>query len=529
MISKPARKKGTPKPAPILTSEKKGFWQRTLRSAKPLRSSSQRRPEKQAEAAMPVKPQVSKGNYLSRFWQRKPRPTAVVVPKRQPPKSPLPKFLGRKKPQVSPIATPKRRVRSNPMAKSVMYGVRLLILGIGIGALAGTLLSVLDPANRITAGGSPSNPASSENQQPTTQATAAPSVLLTQEITPLKAAVQEMAKKTPSLTPGVFLLDLNTGTYVDVNGSESFASASMIKFPVLVALFQDVDAGKIRLDESLTVDKAALASGSGDLQFKGAGMQLSVLDTAIKMITISDNTATNMLIAKLGGADALNQRFNDWGLTTTAIHKVLPDIEGTNSTSPKDLANLMAWVSQGKLVSLQSRDRLLDIMRRTVRDNLLPSGLGPGAIIAHKTGDIGAMLGDVGLVDLPSGKRYIAVVMIKRPHDDPHAQQLIRSISSAAYQQFNQVVASPIPQQYGQPTPPTGTTGYIPYSSPLPMRPSTGYSPYSSSPPVSPTGTTSYPPYSSPPIPPTGISYPPYNPSTIHPTYPTPGSSSYQR
>jgi len=178
----------------------------------------------------------------------------------------------------------------------------------------------------------------------------------------------------------------------------------------------------------------------------------------------------------------------------------------------------MAWVSQGKLVSLQSRDRLLDIMRRTVRDNLLPSGLGPGAIIAHKTGDIGAMLGDVGLVDLPSGKRYIAVVMVKRPHDDPRAQQLIRSISIAAYQQFNQGVANPINPQYGQPTPPTGNTGYIPYSSPsLPMRPSsTGYPPYNSSPPIPPTGTTGYPAYR--------------YPSTINPTsYPAPNGSLYQR
>lgn len=511
MISKPARKKGTPKTVPVSPSEKTAFWQR------PRSHRQRRRLEKQHTPVIPVKPPAkSKDNYLSRFWKAKPRPTAVMAPKGQPPKSPSPKFMA-KKPQVSPIATPRKRVRSNPMARSVMHGVRLLILGVGIGALAGTLLSVLDPANRITAVTS-STSAAAENQQPTPQATAAPSVVLTQEITPLKTAVQDIAAKTPLLTPGVFLLDVNTGSYVDVNGAESFASASMIKFPVLVALFQDLDAGKISLEESLTVDKAVLASGSGDLQYKGAGVQLSVLDTAIKMITISDNTATNMLIAKLGGADALNQRFNDWGLTTTAIHKPLPDIEGTNSTSPKDLANLMAWVSQGKLVSLQSRDRLLDIMRRTVRDNLLPSGLGPGAIIAHKTGDIGAMLGDVGLVDLPSGKRYIAVVMVKRPHDDPRAQQLIRSISIAAYQQFNQGVANPINPQYGQPTPPTGNTGYIPYSSPsLPMRPSsTGYPPYNSSPPIPPTGTTGYPAYR--------------YPSTINPTsYPAPNGSLYQR
>jgi beta-lactamase class A len=200
-----------------------------------------------------------------------------------------------------------------------------------------------------------------------------------------------------------------------------------------------VDAGKIRLDEVLTLQPGMIGGGSGELQYKPPGTKFTALEVVTKMVTISDNTATNMLIARLGGAELLNQRFQSWNLTTTKIRNALPDLTGTNTTSPKDLANLMALVNRGDLVTLRSRDRLLDIMRRTVTDSLLPRGLGEGAIIAHKTGDIGSMVGDVGLVDMPSGKRYIAAVMVKRPYNDSRAQDLIRQVSRLAYGQFSQL------------------------------------------------------------------------------------------
>jgi beta-lactamase class A len=86
---------------------------------------------------------------------------------------------------------------------------------------------------------------------------------------------------------------------------------------------------------------------------------------------------------------------------------------------------------------------MLDIMRRTERNTLIPSGLGEGARAYHKTGDIGTMLGDAGLIDIPTGKRYIAAVMVKRPHNDPAAEKLIRSISQAAYENFSQTNVTP--------------------------------------------------------------------------------------
>ncbi|WP_083468679.1 serine hydrolase [Nostoc piscinale] len=388
-----------------------------------------------------------------------------------------------KPPQPKGTKRVSKKTRLKPMARTMLYILRLLIVGVGMGAIVGTVLSALDPATRINSNSPVSSNTNNSGQiQPqSTPNPVAPTsgLYLSQEITPLKNAVQNLAATTPDLTPGIFLVDLDNGGYVDINAAVGFPAASTIKVPILVAFFQDVDAGKIRLDEMLTMQQDMVAGGSGNFQFKPIGTQYSALEVATKMITISDNTATNMLIARLGGIDALNQRFRSWGLTTTVIKNKLPDLQGTNITSPKELGNLMAMVNQGNFVSLRSRDIMLDIMRRTERDHLLPSGLGAGARIYHKTGDIGTMLADTGLVDIPNGKRYIISVMVKRPNNDPRAEKLISSISRITYENLSQsspanTINNNIPTNtYPSPaisSPIPNTTGVMPmsgYQSPI--------------------------------------------------------------
>ncbi len=355
--------------------------------------------------------------------------------------------LHRPQPTAQSMAELKRKAaQRSQLRRSVsplLYGTRLLILGLGIGVIAGTLLSTLDPS-RFMAGASQSaiNAKNQTEQQAAGLGNLAKPPMplkLSQEAAPLKAEIQALARQTSGLTPGMFLIDLDTSAYVDLSGTAIFPAASTIKVPVLVAFFQDVDAGKIRLDEPLTMRPELIGSGSGDMQYQPPGTKFSALETADRMITISDNTATNMLIARLGGAAALNQRFQSWGLTATVIQNALPDLQGTNTTSPRDLATLMAWVNQGDLVSTRSRDRLLDIMRRTVTDTLLPRGLGEGATIAHKTGDIGSLIGDVGLIDMPNGKRYVMAALVKRPFNDEQGAELIRQMSRVAYNNLGQV------------------------------------------------------------------------------------------
>ncbi|MGA9378654.1 MAG: serine hydrolase [Phormidium sp.] len=348
--------------------------------------------------------------------------------------------------------------RSKPPAQKeflspLVYGTRLLILGIGLGVFVGTLLSILDPATR-----QPSGATSTIQTSPTTSAVtipAAPEVRespvpsttttfnLTQEIAPLKTQIAAVSSENSLFTPGVFVIDLESGSYVDVNGNNVIAVASTIKVPILIAFLQDVEAGKIQWDEKLTLKPEFRASGSGNMQHRKPGTEFTAEDVVKRMITISDNTATNMVIDRLGGMEALNRRFQEWGLTTTALRNPLPDTKGTNTSSPRELAVVMARVMRGELLSAEKRDRMIDIMQQTENNNLLPKGIGEGAKIAHKTGNIGSMLADVGMVYLPSGKQYIIAVMVQRPRRDVRAQKIIQQISSTTYQYFNQSPQTP--------------------------------------------------------------------------------------
>ncbi len=340
-------------------------------------------------------------------------------------------------------------------SSTLIYGMRLLILGVGIGAIAGTLMAAWDPISRQPTGREVLT--TTQVQQVRTEKQPFAALSITQEILPLKAQLQTLAEQKPKLQAGMFLLDLDTGAYIDLDATSIFPSASTIKLPILLALFQDIDAGKVSLDEKLTLKPEIIGSGSGNMQYQKPGTQFTVLDTVTKMITISDNTATNMLISRLGGAEVLNQRFRSWGLTTTTISNPLPDLEGTNTTSPKELGTVMFMINQADVVSAASRDRMLDILRHTSTNTLLPHGLGAGATIAHKTGDIGSLVADVGLIEMPIGKRYIAAVMVKRPHNDPSAQELIRQLSRVAYSYLSQPVA--IPSTNASPLVTAGTIG----------------------------------------------------------------------
>ena len=235
-------------------------------------------------------------------------------------------------------------------------------------------------------------------------------------------------------------------------GDTPISAASLIKIPVAVAFFQDVDAGKIKLNEKLPMGKDVIASGSGDMQYQQGQKSFTALETVTKMIAISDNTATNMLIKRMVGKAVLDQRFQACGLTHTQIHNLLPDLEGTNTTSSKDLATVLLKVNQGELISLKSRDRLLGIMQQTKTRTLLPPCLEAGAIISHKTGDIGTVLGDAGIIDMPSGKRYIEAIIAKRPYNDIAARTLIQDMSRATYQHLKATESVTATKQPSVPT-----------------------------------------------------------------------------
>jgi|UPI00036F5DDE beta-lactamase class A len=263
-------------------------------------------------------------------------------------------------------------------------------------------------------------------------------VSLGQPISQLSSEVRKLMSRYKNLDPGMFFLDLETGDYLDINGEKVFPAASTIKFPILVALFEDIDSGRVKLNEILVMRRDLMTGGSGIMQYKRPGTKFSLWETATKMITISDNTATNMIIDRLGGKAKLNQRFRSWGLQNTVIRNLLGDFKGTNTTSPKDLVRLSALIVKNQLLSDASRSRVLDLMSRVENKSLLPRGLGKGAIISHKTGTLGIVLGDAGIIQMPTGRRYLAGIMVRRPFGDLAAKSFINQVSHLVYDYFQQ-------------------------------------------------------------------------------------------
>ena len=257
-----------------------------------------------------------------------------------------------------------------------------------------------------------------------------------QEMIALKSQIQTLAAKYDYLSPGMFFMEVETGNYLDINGEKSFSAASTIKLPILMALFQAVDAGKVRMDETLTVRRDLITGGSGELQ-NSPGAKLSVLQTATKMIAISDNTGTNMIIDRLGGKAVLNRQFKNWGLRKTVINRLLGDFQGTNTTSPADLVRLSALLAKHQLITEASRSKVLDILNQTENRKLLPVGLGKGAAIAHKTGTLGRLIGDAGIIEMPNGKLYLAGIFVKRSFNDLRARDFIQAVSRLTYKYIN--------------------------------------------------------------------------------------------
>jgi beta-lactamase class A len=308
------------------------------------------------------------------------------------------------------------------------------ICGLGASAIAGTAMSIVDP---------PKPPISIE-MAPPPQPLPIPIDNLQQTTvsSELTDRLQAVIKTKLKLDPSYIFVNSDSGEYSQLGADRILPAASTIKLPILIALFQDVDLGKVKLSEQLTIDQKSIVGGSGDLQAQKPGAQVSVLVAATKAISISDNTATNLLIRRLGGAAALNQRFRNWGLKVTAIKRPLPDLDGKNVTTARELARLMKSIDtpqqilSSKIVSEASRTQMSNMLSNTYRNTMLPQGLGAGAKIAHKTGDIGSLIADVGSIELLSGKKYIAAVLVNRPYNDPSGPELVRTMSKIAYEYF---------------------------------------------------------------------------------------------
>ncbi len=255
----------------------------------------------------------------------------------------------------------------------------------------------------------------------------------TSEMAGLKKQLQNLITHYPSIKPAIYVWEYDKGQYVDINANKIYPAASIIKLPVLVRMFKAIEANQFTIYDEMKMIEPYRSSGSGSLQYSQAGRSYSMDYLAKIMIQDSDNTSTNMIMSKLGGMDDINIGLRDWGISTTYIRTWLPDLGGTNKTTAADIAKILYNLDNPGFLNINSRENIIDYMSHVKNDRLIQAGLGDGALFIHKTGDIGTMLGDAGIVFTPNGKKYIIVILANRPYNSPQGKDFIVKASEIIY------------------------------------------------------------------------------------------------
>jgi beta-lactamase class A len=250
-----------------------------------------------------------------------------------------------------------------------------------------------------------------------------------------EARIQAIAASFPG-EMGVFARNLKTGETIELNADTRFPTASVIKLAVLVEAFHQIADGKLSLDTRVTVresDKVGIGD-SGTVNELHDGIELTVSDLVNLMIVVSDNTATNLLVARLGTA-AINARMERYGLKNTKLFRptfrdghpdCCPELEreyGLGMSTPREMAAVMQWIASGGAVNQEASKQMFEILRRQQDLNMIPRRLpaGAGVVTANKTGtdaekqpDASGARGhihhDVAIVRTPNASWVLAVL-----------------------------------------------------------------------------------------------------------------------
>jgi len=200
---------------------------------------------------------------------------------------------------------------------------------------------------------------------------------------------------------GVYAKNLDTGDVIAVDADQRFPTASLIKVAVMAEVYRQMDAGKFGKDTPVTLhDSDKAGDETVPLNMLHDGTVLTVADLLKFMIAYSDNTATNLLIAKVGTKN-VNALLDSLGLTKTRLYRptfrdghadVLPEEEkeyGLGSTTPREAATLMELIAQGKVVSRQACDQMIALLATQQDRQMIPRSLPfekGDILVANKTG-----------------------------------------------------------------------------------------------------------------------------------------------
>ena len=236
------------------------------------------------------------------------------------------------------------------------------------------------------------------------------------------SAIRRIAKSF-SGTLGLAARDFKTGDELFLNADEVFPTASMVKIGILLELFRQKEAGKLELGEMVTIRKADKTAGSGLIENMGEDVTLSLHDIAVLMNAISDNTATNVLIDRLG-IGTINMAMAEAGMRNTHLFRKIIFTSARKlryphfaTGTPRDFMTLMSNLYQRKLLNKQNTEAMLTIMRiqknmgnLTRYMNFNPFGTDKRSWVASKTGSIDGTRNETGIIHTKDSAHVLSVM-----------------------------------------------------------------------------------------------------------------------
>jgi beta-lactamase class A len=251
--------------------------------------------------------------------------------------------------------------------------------------------------------------------------------------------VQEITARLDGVAGYVFV-DLTSGEKIAHLEREVFPTASTIKLAIVYELFKQASEGRIRLDETMTLDRSKAVGGAGVLAEMGTPT-LSIRDYAVLMVTLSDNTATNVLIDRLG-MDAIGRRMQGLGLAATRLRRHMMDAAAArrgdeNVSTPDEIARLLqAMPPEG-----------IELLKKP-KESRLRRALPPGVAAADKPGELDGVRVDAGIV-YAKNRPFVFCVMTTFLREEAEGERAIEEIARSAYEYYSRLGYGPLGRRIG--------------------------------------------------------------------------------
>lgn len=288
-------------------------------------------------------------------------------------------------------------------------------------------------------------------------------------LTAVRSEIERLADATGGIV-GVAATQLGTGQHIGYRDDELFPTASVVKLPLLVTLYEDAIAGRIDLSERIAYREDTKVAGSGVLQFLDDGLDPTLRDLSVLMMSVSDNTATDLLFDRVGKA-RIEATMGRLGLSSIRvpfdIREMLMELvdmdhsqpggydelrrllrisagSGGRSmipaeadrTTPADMCRLLELIESRAILDADACTAIIELLKRIQSATRIPGLLPKGTVVAHKTGSYRRLRNDVGIVYAPNGPYAVAIFARELARDNIDDDGALARISLAIYEEF---------------------------------------------------------------------------------------------